>query len=137
MTLSRLSGYGPHGFPVACKRRVGLPGAIYHVMSRADRGEEIYRGKPRGGDAMAVERLHDPVRSPEARMEAGRGQELGDAAREPLRRRRGWCLGSVAFRRELRERMEGELGEHQAGELRREGTTTRLQEFTRRSGKAS
>ena len=31
--------------------------------------------------------------------------------------RRGWCLGSQSFRREMLLRMEGKLGEHHSGEL--------------------
>jgi len=34
--------------------------------------------------------------------------------------RRGWCLGSETFKARLLERMEGQLGEHHAGELRQE-----------------
>ena len=33
--------------------------------------------------------------------------------------RRGWCLGSQSFRREMLLRMEGKLGDHHAGELHR------------------
>ena len=54
----------------------------------------------------------------ERRMEARRaqasdGEEWGAV-------RRGWCLGSEAFRQGLLERIEGRLGEHHAGQLRRE-----------------
>ena len=34
--------------------------------------------------------------------------------------RRGWYIGSEAFRQEQLARLEGKLGEHHAGELRRE-----------------
>jgi hypothetical protein len=34
--------------------------------------------------------------------------------------RRGWCLGSWEFKRQQLEQMEGKLGEHHAGERRRE-----------------
>lgn len=34
--------------------------------------------------------------------------------------RRGWCLGGEEFRREMLKQIEGKLGEHHAGELRRE-----------------
>jgi hypothetical protein len=33
--------------------------------------------------------------------------------------RRGWCLGSESFRREMLLRMEGKLGDHHTGELHR------------------
>jgi len=61
----------------------------------------------------------------EARLEARRRQEADEAAWEPLRR--GWCLGSAAFRQELLERMEGELGESHAGELRRQSAEVRAE----------
>jgi REP element-mobilizing transposase RayT len=54
----------------------------------------------------------------ERRMETRRAQETDDAQWEPLRR--GWCLGGTGFRQELLQRMAGQLGEHHAGELRRE-----------------
>jgi hypothetical protein len=34
--------------------------------------------------------------------------------------RRGWCLGSEEFRRRMLERMTGQLGDHHAGDLRRQ-----------------
>jgi hypothetical protein len=54
----------------------------------------------------------------EARMEARRAEQPDEEALRPLRR--GWCLGGEAFKRELLERMEGRMGEHHSGELRRE-----------------
>jgi len=54
----------------------------------------------------------------ERRMETRRAQETDGADWEPLRR--GWCLGGADFRQELLDRMAGQLGEHHAGELRRE-----------------
>ena len=39
--------------------------------------------------------------------------------------RRGWCLGWLEFKAELLERMEGNLGEHHSGELRRESEQAR------------
>jgi len=61
----------------------------------------------------------------EARMEARRRQETEDEDWEPLRR--GWCVGSAAFRQEMLERMEGALGEHHAGELRQESAVVRAE----------
>ena len=54
----------------------------------------------------------------EQRMEAMRAQEADGAQWAPVRR--GWCLGPEGFRQELLDRMGGRLGEHHAGELRRE-----------------
>ena len=41
--------------------------------------------------------------------------------------RRGWCPGSEPFRVELLERMAGRLGEHHAGELRRESAQAKAE----------
>ena len=41
--------------------------------------------------------------------------------------RRGWCLGRPEFKAELLERMEGKLGEHYSGELRRESEQARAE----------
>jgi hypothetical protein len=54
-----------------------------------------------------------------------RQQEMDEAEWEPVRR--GWCLGSEGYRRELVERMEGQLGEAHAGELRRESAEVRAE----------
>jgi len=54
----------------------------------------------------------------ERRMEGRRAAEEEEEALAPIRR--GWCLGSEEFKRQMLERMEGRLGEHHAGELRRE-----------------
>ena len=52
----------------------------------------------------------------EGRMEAGRAEAADEESLKAVRR--GWCLGSEEFRRELLERMEGRLGEHHDGALR-------------------
>jgi REP element-mobilizing transposase RayT len=54
----------------------------------------------------------------ERRLEARRRADLDAASLGALRR--GWCLGSAEFKRQRLEQMEGHLGEHHAGELRRE-----------------
>ncbi len=61
----------------------------------------------------------------ERRMEARRRQEMDEVEYEPLRR--GWCLGGEAFRKEMLERMEGQLGESHAGELKRESAEARAE----------
>jgi putative transposase len=53
----------------------------------------------------------------EQRMEQRRREETDPEALRSLRR--GWCLGSSGFRREMLARMEGGLGEHHSGELHR------------------
>jgi REP element-mobilizing transposase RayT len=50
-------------------------------------------------------------------MERRRWEETDPEALKALRR--GWCLGSEGFRREMLLRMEGKLGEHHSGELHR------------------
>jgi REP element-mobilizing transposase RayT len=54
----------------------------------------------------------------ERRMEA---QRLVQGDEQGLRAlRRGWCLGSEEFRKQMLEKMDGQLGDHHSGELRRE-----------------
>ena len=48
-------------------------------------------------------------------MERQRLEETDPEALKVLRR--GWCLGSESFRREMLQRMEGKFGEHHSGEL--------------------
>ena len=50
-------------------------------------------------------------------MERRRLEESDPEALKALRR--GWCLGSQSFRREMLLRMEGRLGDHHSGELHR------------------
>ncbi len=54
----------------------------------------------------------------ERRMEARRLEETDEEALNIFRR--GWCLGGEEFRKQMLEKMEGKLGEHHSGELRRE-----------------
>ena len=61
----------------------------------------------------------------EMRMEARRRQEADDGEFEPLRR--GWCLGGEGFRKEMLERMEGRLGEHHAGDMKRASAEVRAE----------
>jgi REP element-mobilizing transposase RayT len=61
----------------------------------------------------------------EQRMEWRRGAEEDEQALAPLRR--GWCLGSEEFRRQILERMAGQLGDHHAGELRRQSGEVRAE----------
>jgi putative transposase len=72
----------------------------------------------------------------ERRMEARRA-EKGDGS-EWKGIRRGWCLGGPDFKARLLEQMEGKLGEHHAGELKRESAEARgeriLAEELRRLG---
>jgi hypothetical protein len=58
-------------------------------------------------------------------MEARRQQEIDEVGCERVRR--GWCLGSEAFRKEMLERMEGQLGESHAGERQRESAQVRAE----------
>jgi REP element-mobilizing transposase RayT len=54
----------------------------------------------------------------ERRMETRRLAETDEEGLKDLRR--GWCLGGGEFKRQMLEAMEGKLGEHHSGELRRE-----------------
>ena len=50
-------------------------------------------------------------------MERRRQQEADPEALRALRR--GWCVGSGGFKRQMLLRMQGALGEHHSGELHR------------------
>ena len=53
---------------------------------------------------------------------------------EPLKAfRRGWYVGSEAFRQEQLAQMEGKLGQHHAGELRRETAEPKAAELLLRN----
>ena len=45
--------------------------------------------------------------------------------------RRGWCLGPPEFRESLLERMEGKLGEHDSGALKRESAEAKAERIVR------
>ena len=61
----------------------------------------------------------------EKRMEWRRRSEAEDAEWEPLKR--GWCIGSPEFRKELLAQMENNLGEHHSGELKRESAEVKAE----------
>ena len=48
---------------------------------------------------------------------------------KPLRR--GWCLGPTEFKAKLLEQMEGKLGEHHSGELKRESAEAKAERIIR------
>jgi REP element-mobilizing transposase RayT len=54
----------------------------------------------------------------ERQMEARRREQRDEEALKIFRR--GWCLGGEEFKNQMLEKMEGKLGEHHSGELRRE-----------------
>ena len=65
----------------------------------------------------------------ERRMEARR-TEPGDPAQwEPIRR--GWCLGPAEFKAKLLERMQGKLGPHHSGQLKRESAEAKAEGIVR------
>ncbi|MCX6926463.1 MAG: hypothetical protein NT154_25130 [Verrucomicrobia bacterium] len=87
--------------------RVEYPGAIYHVMDRGDRREDIF--------------VNDVDRQDFLKTLAEACQKTAWQVQEELKPvRRGWCLGSEQFRQEMLERMDGKLGENHSGELHRE-----------------
>lgn len=61
----------------------------------------------------------------ERRMEARRTEESD--VEEWKKIRRGWCLGSAEFKEDLLERMEGRLGEHHSGALKRESAQAKAE----------
>jgi hypothetical protein len=63
-------------------------------------------------------------------MDARRAVESDEP--EWQRIRRGWCLGSAEFKASLLERMEGRLGEHRAGEVKRESAESQAERIIRK-----
>lgn len=61
----------------------------------------------------------------EERMERRRASETEDEAWEPLRR--GWCIGTEAFKKEMLERMDKTLGDHHSGKLRQESAEAKAE----------
>ena len=61
----------------------------------------------------------------ERRMEVRRLEEMDEEASEAFRR--GWCIGSERFRKEMLEKMEDKLGEHHSGELRLESAEAKAE----------
>ena len=61
----------------------------------------------------------------ERRIEARRLEETSEDALKPLRR--GWCWGGEEFKQQLLARMEGQLGDHHSGELKRETADARTE----------
>jgi REP element-mobilizing transposase RayT len=61
----------------------------------------------------------------ERRMEASRSKKMDPETVASLRR--GWCFGSEAFRKQLLEKMDGQLGDHHSGALRQENADAKAQ----------
>ena len=95
--------------------RVEYPGSSYHVMSRGNRRVRVDRLLGEHGLRADTAAGRPEL---ERRVEALRGPDANGDRWAPLRR--GWGLGSSAFRKQMVGPMEGHLGEDHAGELRRE-----------------
>ncbi|MHB8522793.1 MAG: transposase [Limisphaerales bacterium] len=65
----------------------------------------------------------------EERMEARRAGEPDGAEWQPIRR--GWCFGTPDFKAKLLEQMDGKLGEHHSGELKRESAEAKAERIIR------
>ena len=65
----------------------------------------------------------------ERRMEAQRWEETDPEALKALRR--GWCLGSAEFKRQMLEKLEPEMGENHSGGLRLEVAEAKAERIIR------
>ncbi len=91
--------------------RIQYPGAMYHVMSRGNRRQDIFLDD--------VDRLlgeHGLQQDgPLARQEFQRrleAQRLERGDEESLKAlRRGWCLGSREFKNQILEEVEGQVSQ--------------------------
>ena len=130
------------------KLRVEFPGAIYHVMSRGDRREPMFsddvdrqhflqtlaeaRQKtefPVHAYRRMSNHFHLVVETPDANLVAEMRWLLSTywMRVDRVLGEHGIRADTAAGRREFEERMEGELGEHHAGELRRESAELRTE----------
>ena len=103
------------------KLRIEYAGAIYHVTSRANGKGDVFLN--------AADRQDFLKTLAEACQKTGFQVPADGAEWEPLRR--GWCLGPPQFKAQLLERMEGKLGEHHAGELKRESAAAKAERIIR------
>jgi hypothetical protein len=85
--------------------QVEYPGAIYHVMDRGDRREDI--------SVNDVDRYDFLKTLAQACHKTG--SQAHEAALKPFRR--GWCLGREQFRQKMIDLMGGKPGESHSGEL--------------------
>jgi len=85
--------------------RIQYPGAMYHVMSRGNRRQDIYLDD--------VDRQEFELRTEARGLEAGQEQAL-------RARRRGWCLGSEPFKQQKLEELDGQLGQQHFRQMRLE-----------------
>ena len=121
---------------MARKVRIQYPGAIYHVMNRGDRREDIFeddqdrlRFLETLGEAcektgfqihaycLMRNHFHLVVETPQANLVAGMKWFLGTYTSRYHRRQkefkpveRGWCLGDEEFRKELLEQVQERPG---------------------------
>jgi len=66
----------------------------------------------------------------ETRMERRRAEHDSENEEwKPLRR--GWCLGTEQFRERMLARVEGQMGDHHAGELKRESAEAKAERIIR------
>jgi hypothetical protein len=62
----------------------------------------------------------------ERRIEARRqAEDKEEEEWKPLRR--GWCLGSEEFKKQMLDKIDGELGEHHSGQLKRESAEAKAE----------
>jgi len=103
------------------KLRIEYAGAVYHVMSRANGQGDVFLNAVDRQDFLKT--LADACQKPGFQVAAD-GAEW-----EPLRQ--GWCLGPPAFKAQLLERMDGKLGEHHAGDFKREAAEAKAERIIR------
>ena len=134
--------------------RVEYPGAIYHVMSRANGKGNIFEGNVDRHDfiktlaetcektgfqahayCLMSNHFHLVVETPNGNLVAGMRWFLPAAheeGREPedwKAIRRGWCLGTPEFKAELMERIAGKLREHPSGAMQAESAAARAEKI--------
>src|SRR5712675_1578548 len=95
------------------KLRVEYDGAMFHVMSRGDRREDIFLDDVDRQDF--IKTLAEACQKTDWQVQAYCLMSNHYHLVKVLRC--GWCLGSEQFQEQMLQSMEGKLGEHHSGEL--------------------
>jgi len=100
--------------------RIQFPGAMHHVMSRGNRRQDIFLDdvdRLLGEHGLQAD-TPGARQEFERRTEARRVEPGDEEAMKALRR--GWCLGSQAFKQQQLEALDGRVGQHHFGAIRLE-----------------
>ena len=90
---------------------------VWHLAAPKDRPAWIRSDRLLGAHGLQKDTSESRAQF-ERRMETRRQHEEDEEEWKPLRR--GWCLGSEEFKNQMLAKIEGQLGEHHSGALKKE-----------------